>query len=132
MLPERMKIEKVGQVVANLHDKTEYLIHIINLKPTLNDGLVLKKDIIIKFNQQAWIKSYIEMKTDLRKKSRSEKVKLVNNAAFKKKQENVRKSRDIKLLTIEKRNYLVAEESSYTSFFLFCFFVVFFWILKLC
>ena len=85
MLPERMKIEKVGQVVANLHDKTEYLIHIINLKPTLNDGLVLKKDIIIKFNQQAWIKSYIEMKTDLRKKSRSEKVKLVNNTVFLKK-----------------------------------------------
>ena len=85
MLPERMKIEKVGQVVANLHDKTEYLIHIRNLKPTLNDGLVLKNDIIIKFNQQAWIKSYIEMKTDLRKKSRSEKVKLVNNTVFKKK-----------------------------------------------
>ena len=82
MLPERMKIEKVGQVVANLHDKTEYLIHIINLKPKLNDGLVLKNDIIIKFNQQAWIKSYIEMKTDLRKKSRSEKVKLVNNTVF--------------------------------------------------
>ena len=85
MLPERMKIEKVGQVVANLHDKTEYLIHIRNLKPTLNDGLVLKNDIIIKFNQQAWIKSYIEMKTDLRKKSRSEKVKLVNNTVFLKK-----------------------------------------------
>ena len=82
MLPERMKIEKVGQVVANLHDKTEYLIHIRNLKPTLNDGLVLKNDIIIKSNQQAWIKSYIEMKTDLRKKSRSEKVKLVNNTVF--------------------------------------------------
>ena len=85
MLPERMKIEKVGQVVANLHDKTEYLIHIRNLKPTLNDGLVLKNDIIIKFNQQAWIKSYIEMKTDLRKKSRSEKFKLVNNTVFLKK-----------------------------------------------
>ena len=86
MLPERMKIEKIGQAVANLHDETEYLIHIRNLKLTLNDGLELKKDIIIKFNQEAWIKSYIEMKTDLRKKSCSEKVKLVNNTFFKKKQ----------------------------------------------
>ena len=68
MLPERMKIEKVGQAVANLHDETEYLIDIGNLKLTLNDGLELKKDVIIKFNQEAWIKSHIEMKTDLRKK----------------------------------------------------------------
>ena len=34
----------------------------------------------------------------------------------------MRKSRDIKLVTIEKRDYLVAEQSSYTSFFLFFFF----------
>ena len=27
-LPERMKIEKVGELVTNLHDKTEYAIHI--------------------------------------------------------------------------------------------------------
>ena len=38
-LPERMKLEKV---VANLLDKTEHVIHIRNLKQTLNNGLVLK------------------------------------------------------------------------------------------
>ena len=27
-LPERMKIEKVEKLVANLHDKTEHVIHI--------------------------------------------------------------------------------------------------------
>ena len=42
-LPERMKIEKVEKLVANLHDKTEYVIHIRNLKQALNHGLVLKK-----------------------------------------------------------------------------------------
>ena len=31
-LPERMKIEKVEKLIANLHDKTEYVIHIKNLK----------------------------------------------------------------------------------------------------
>ena len=31
-LPERMKIEKVKKLVANLHDKNEYVIHITNLK----------------------------------------------------------------------------------------------------
>ena len=35
-LPERMKIEKVEKLVANLHDKTEYVIHIKNLKQALN------------------------------------------------------------------------------------------------
>ena len=42
-LPERMKIEKVDKLVARLHDKTEYVIHITNLKYALNHGLVLKK-----------------------------------------------------------------------------------------
>ena len=42
-LPERMKIEKVEKLVANLHDKTEYVIHKRNLKQALNNGSVLKK-----------------------------------------------------------------------------------------
>ena len=41
-LPERMKIEKVEKLVTNLHDKTEYVIPIRNLKQALNHGLVLK------------------------------------------------------------------------------------------
>ena len=40
---QRMKIEKFGKLVPNLLDKTEYVIHISNLKQTLNHGLVLKK-----------------------------------------------------------------------------------------
>ena len=39
-----MKIEKIGKLVANLHDKTENVTHIKKLKQTLNDGLVLKKN----------------------------------------------------------------------------------------
>ena len=52
--PERMKIEKVEKLVANLHDKTEYAIHIRNLKEALNYELVWKKVYrVIKFNQNA-------------------------------------------------------------------------------
>ena len=36
-----MKLKKVGKLVTNLLDKTEYVIHIRNLKQTLNHGLVL-------------------------------------------------------------------------------------------
>ena len=42
-LPERMKIEKIEKLVTNLHEKTEYAIHIRNLKQALNHGLILKK-----------------------------------------------------------------------------------------
>ena len=38
-----MKNEKVKKLVANLHDKTEYVIYTRNLKQALNHGLVLKK-----------------------------------------------------------------------------------------
>ena len=63
-----MKIEKVERLVANLHNKTEYIIHIRSLKQALNHGLVLKKvHRVIKFDQNAWLKPYIDMNTDLRK-----------------------------------------------------------------
>ena len=66
-LPERMKIEKVEKLVANLHDKIESVIHIRNLKQALNHGLVLKKvHKRIKFNRNAWLKPYIYRNTDLR------------------------------------------------------------------
>ena len=41
-LPERMNIEKVEKVIPYLHDKNEYVIHIRNLKQSLNHGLVFK------------------------------------------------------------------------------------------
>ena len=44
-LSERMKIEKAGKLVANLHDKIEYVLHIRNLKQSLNHELVLKKSL---------------------------------------------------------------------------------------
>ena len=62
-----MKIENVEKLVANLHDETEYVIHIKSLKQALNHGLFLKTlHRIIKFKQKAWLKSYIDMNTDLR------------------------------------------------------------------
>ena len=49
-----MKVEKVEKLVANLHDKAEYVIHIRHLKQTLNHKLVLKKvHRVIRINQNA-------------------------------------------------------------------------------
>ena len=82
-----MKIEKVEKLVANLHDKGEYVMHIRNLKQTLNHRLVLKKvNRVIKFNQNAWLKPYIDVNTDLRIKSKNDFqndfFKLMNKAVF--------------------------------------------------
>ena len=41
-LPERTKLEKVEKLVTNLHDKTQYVNHIGNLKQALNHRLILK------------------------------------------------------------------------------------------
>ena len=36
-----MKLETVEKLVVNLHDKTEYVIQIRNVKQVLNPGLIL-------------------------------------------------------------------------------------------
>ena len=83
-LPERIKIEKVKKLVTNLRDETEYVIHIRNLKQALNHGLILKKfHRMIKFNQKAWLKPYIDMNTKLKQKAKNnfeeKSFKLMNN-----------------------------------------------------
>ena len=75
------------KLVANLHDKTEYVIPIRNLEQALNHRLVLKIfHRIIKCNQNAWLKPYIDMNTGLRKKAKIDFeidfFKMMNKAAF--------------------------------------------------
>ena len=115
-----MRIEKFKNFVANLHDKIEYVMHIRTLKQTLNNWLVFKKVLrFIKFNQNAWLKPYIGMNTDLRKKGKNdfEKdfFKLMNNAVFGKTMKNARKQRDIKLVTTEAS---IRTKLLYNKFFL--------------
>ena len=58
------------------------------------------------------------MNTDLRRKAKKDFEKLMNNAVFGKTIENVRKHRDIKLVTTERRtNFLVSEPNYHTTKF---------------
>ena len=72
---------------------------------------------VIEFNQEAWLKPYIDMNTELRKlvKNGSEKdlFKLMNNSVFGKTKENIRKHRDIKLVTIDKKRSKLVSEPNY-------------------
>ena len=114
-LPKRMKIDKCKKLICNLHNKKKYVVHIKSLKQALNHGSKLKKlHRIIEFNQKAWLKPYIDMNTELRKLAKNDfekdLFKLMNNAVFRKTMENIRKHKDIKLVTTnKKRNKLVSE-----------------------
>ena len=70
-----------------MYDKNNYVVHIRSLKQALNHGLILKKvHGVIKFNQKAWLKEYVDMNTQLGKQAKNdfEKdfLKLMNNSVF--------------------------------------------------
>ena len=95
-LPYRGKVNKVNKLLCGLNDKNNYSIYICALKQALNHGLILKKvHAVISFTQDAWLKPYIDMNTQLRMKAANdfEKdfYKLCNNSVYGKTMENVRK-----------------------------------------
>ena len=107
-LPKRIKIDKWKKLLCDLHNKKKYVVHIKSLKEALNNGLKLKRvHRIIEFSQKAWLKSDIDMNTELRKLANNDfekdLFKLMNYAVFGKTMENIRKHRDIKLVTINKK-----------------------------
>ena len=115
LCPERVDCNKVEKLIPNLRDKKNYVIHYKNLMQCLNLGMKLKKiHRGIKFVESAFMKSYIDMNTNLRTQAKNnfEKdfFKLMNNSVFGKTMENIRNRVDVKLVnTEEKFKKLVAK-----------------------
>lgn len=130
MLPENMKISEsqlsdyqkeiftgangkiqlgdAHKLVPNLYNKRNYIIHYRLLKFALNHGLKLVKvHKVIQFKQSPVMRDYIDFNTSQRAKSKNEfeknYYKLMNNSAFGKTLEDVRKRVKTKMITTEKQ-----------------------------
>ena len=109
---DRMVINGVEKLIPNLYYKKRYVIHIRALDQALKHGLVLEHiHRAIEFKQSAWMKEYINFNTKPRTAAANdfEKdfYKLINNVVFRKTMENIRKQRNIKLIT-NRESYLKA------------------------
>lgn len=105
IIPEGSKVDKLA---PNLLPKKGYVCHIENLKLYVNLGVKLTKvHTGVKFIQKAWLKSFIDLNTELRIKSTNnadkDMFKLLNNAVFGKTCENLFERTDLRLVTTRKQ-----------------------------
>ena len=92
--------------MLTLEDKNNYVTHYRNLQFYLKQGMKLKKvHRVLEFDQERWMKPYIEMNTEFRKEAKNdfEKnfYKLMNNSVFGKTMENLWNRVNIKLVRSE-------------------------------
>lgn len=105
---DNVPISKVNtaKLICDLNDKKRYVVHYRTLKTYMDLGLeVTKVHRILSFNQKPWMKSFIEANIKLRKAAKNEfekcLYKLMNNAVFGKTMENVRKRKEVSLVTTQ-------------------------------
>ena len=118
LAPERLKIGNVEKLIPNLFDKEKYSVHHHSLKQYEELGLKIKKiHRGIKFREEPWMKSCIELNTDLRAKGKNdfEKdfFKLTNNSVFGKTMENIRNRVDVRLVNDRKKAKKLAAKPSF-------------------
>ena len=67
-----MKINECSKLICNLYDKKLCCSH-KNFKTSIKSWISIKKvHKIIEFNQEAWLKPYIDMNTEVRKKAKDD------------------------------------------------------------
>ena len=100
---EALNVNGVKKLIPNLQNKRNYVIHHCALKQCLENGLVLRKiHRGIKYEETSFLKEYVDLNTNLCKKSKNkfEKdfFKLMINSVFGKTMENVRCRSNVKII----------------------------------
>ena len=118
---EKIGIDNVAKLVPNLRNKKNYVCHYRLLQFYLRHGLILRKvHRIVSFEQTDFMKSYIDKNTLLRSQSKttSEKdfFKLINLACFGKTVENVRKRKNIELVTDPQKAIKLVSKPNYQGY----------------
>ena len=121
LCPERVKCGKVEKLIPNLWNKNKYVIHYKTLIQCLSLGMNLKKiHRGIKFIESDFMKSYIDMNTNLRAQAKNsfEKdfFKLMNNSVFGKTMENIRNRVNIKLVNSEEKLRKLAAKPNFDGY----------------
>ena len=85
------------------------MLHNQALKQTWKHELILEKvHRVIKFEQSAWLKTFIDLNARWRTQARNEFendfFKLMKNTVFDKTMENIRSHKDIRLVTIDEKH----------------------------
>jgi hypothetical protein len=98
----------VKKLTPNLMDKKNYIVHYKNLLQAIELGLeVGKVHRVLKFDQKAWLKPYIDFNTEKRQKATNEFeksfFKLMNNSCYGKTMENVKNRMVGEFVKTEKR-----------------------------
>ena len=115
-----IKTGTINKLVPNIMAKEKYVVYYRNLQYYLLEGLVLKKvHRILEFKQSDWTKSYIDFNTERRKEATNEAdknlFKLLNNAAYRKTMENMRKIMKMRITKTPKDFLKYASRPTYVS-----------------
>ena len=145
LAPERMKIEEEAlspylknllashdikysssteKLVPNLNDKKSYIVYYRTLQRYISLGLkVTKVHRALQFYEEAWVKPYVEFNIQKRKEATNrfeqDMFKLLNNSLFGKTMENVRKRKDVHLVTDAKVFQKMVRKPNFDAFRLF-------------
>jgi len=112
---------KTGKLCTTLTNKNKYVLHARNLHYYIEKGMKLTHiHRIISFQQKAWLKDYIDINTQLRKKAKTDfekdLYKLLNNAVFGKTMESVRNRIEYEIVQTPKRARSITQSPKFKAF----------------
>ena len=102
-----MKVGDVKELISNLSNKTNYILHYRDLQLYLSLGMKLTKIYrVLKFKQSDWMKNHLDFNTEKRKivpnSFEKDFFKLMINSVYGKTMENLQKRINIRLINSEK------------------------------